>query len=1054
MIKKHLLMASALITMLILVIVGCEQPTEYKLETSTSTSLPSIPAPTNLQFVISTTSVAVKWTEASSTEALKTDMEYSVNGGEKIVCSNVSSGKVIPFLHAGDTVQVWLTRHYTDTLVGTNDTSLFRKSSALSGSVKMAIPGNISGVSLSDKTTSATTISVKWGKGATGTNYVVAVNGVVQAIANVNISATGGVITGLEPNKSYTVSVAAYNAFGVSAYSAVKTVTTLDMALPIPTATDKDPALSVTQIPVYWMNVEGAEEYNIYWSTDATAAGDVKSVADLTDAYYGSIDIDGLTPGKEYTIWVEAVRGTKTKRSAPITASTLALVKPAPYIDPAKVSPTELGVKWDHLNGVTYTVYAGTGPEMKDATEYTAPDMEARALSRTFDKADFDKLEPNKSYNVWVKASIPADDTVTPLIAGPLAVTTLPLVAPKFVVTGGDANTLTVEWERVSSDVANTDIVYKAYIGTTNVLADATEHDVRAYASMNGVETHEFTGLLSNTKYFIWVKASVDYVYPAVVAMDVVAEEVTTAKAILGLNVAPNDTTVSSITPKWTNLTNPIADEYIVSWIPVAGGSPEEKVLTTGSAIDGLTHNTPYSIIVKAMVDGVAVQSETVTASTLKLVSPAPYFTKVPTTTAIEVKWDMIRGVTYDVWQGNTDKIYNASKVKTVIATAANINTANEHSATSLSPDTDYFYWIIAKVTDVKIDLVLPEVMITTKTKSAPERELAIPVVTPVANDVVAAPAGGVNTSITLSWTGQKEEYYNIYWSQDPAVHDVIKHTTNNSVLVDPENLNYGYTITNLDPGTIYYIWVEAKFVGRDTGKEAMLTVETKLGTPVPVVTGNSTGISAIAFDWPEIKNAASYAVTVANSSGFKDSHIVDAVDMKVELSNLISGETYTVQVWAVSATGKLSDPSTEVSGSTFLPKAGAPTSVTGDMGSRVVTFPNTAGIDIDYQYAISSVIGQTPGSLVNSNEIKAQSAASATIWGTGADGDTTVAGATAVWTDIALTEWNKGTINVESFRGATPMYIYIRAVHRDGSTVVNSGAASAPLVITIAAAL
>ncbi len=219
-----------------------------------------------------------------------------------------------------------------------------------------ATPANVNAAA------SADTVTVSWSPVSGATGYRVEFNRVVYSVTG-----TSKGFTGLSSNTEYTYAVCACNAGGNSAYSALKTIRTLQVAPAVPGNVG---ALADTYaVNISWNAVEGADSYELLF------AG---TVYPLAGGYYR---IEGLTPNTVYTYQVRAINGAGASAySAPQTIRTRLEV---PANVRAEATAKTVTVSFDPVEGATgydiifyHDVYYNiTDPfkvfgELKPETEY------------------------------------------------------------------------------------------------------------------------------------------------------------------------------------------------------------------------------------------------------------------------------------------------------------------------------------------------------------------------------------------------------------------------------------------------------------------------------------------------------------------------------------------------------------------------------------------------------------------------------------------------------------------------------------------------------------
>jgi hypothetical protein len=154
---------------------------------------------------------------------------------------------------------------------------------------------------------SGTQINLGWNRVAGASGYLVDewINGAWKQIGNFGSSYTGCSVTGLSPNTTYYLDVAAYDASGVS-WANYKSAATLQ-AGPPPAPSFTAGAVSGTQVNLAWNSVAGANGYLVNeWINGAW-----KQIGNFASGRNGC-SVTGLSPNTTYYFDVGAYNGSGT----------------------------------------------------------------------------------------------------------------------------------------------------------------------------------------------------------------------------------------------------------------------------------------------------------------------------------------------------------------------------------------------------------------------------------------------------------------------------------------------------------------------------------------------------------------------------------------------------------------------------------------------------------------------------------------------------------------------------------------------------------------------
>ena len=218
-----------------------------------------------------------------------------------------------------------------------------------------------------------TQISLQWWSVPNATTYYVdeLINSNWQPIATLGSSATSYTVTGLQPNTSYMLNVAAGNSTGVTWGTAQSVTTAVIPAPAFPQWTISD--VETTQVTLQWPSVSNATTYFVYewtgtsWQTLTTLGSSATSYT-----------ITGLSPNTSYLFNMAAGNSTGTTWGSAAPVTTLSPLA-APQWTFSDVETTQLTLQWpsvshasnyyvDELIGTSWQTIATLG---SSATSYT-----------------------------------------------------------------------------------------------------------------------------------------------------------------------------------------------------------------------------------------------------------------------------------------------------------------------------------------------------------------------------------------------------------------------------------------------------------------------------------------------------------------------------------------------------------------------------------------------------------------------------------------------------------------------------------------------------------
>ncbi len=194
---------------------------------------------------------------------------------------------------------------------------------------------------------SGTQINLAWTPVAGATGYEIKINGGdYEGNCNLSSNYTSYAVTGLSPNTTYNLDVAAYNAAGTT-WANSQSATTLSQNTVSPAAPSfTAKAVSATQINLAWTGVAGATGYLVdEWINSAW-----KQIGSLGSSSTGCA-VTGLSPNTTYYFDVAACNAAGTTWANSYQSATT--FPAAPSFTAKAVSATQINLAWTGVAGAT-----------------------------------------------------------------------------------------------------------------------------------------------------------------------------------------------------------------------------------------------------------------------------------------------------------------------------------------------------------------------------------------------------------------------------------------------------------------------------------------------------------------------------------------------------------------------------------------------------------------------------------------------------------------------------------------------------------------------------
>jgi len=442
------------------------------------------------------------------------------------------------------------------------------------------------------------------------------------------------------------------------------------------------------------------------------------------------------------------------------------------------------------------------------------------------------------------------------------------------IVTAYDS-LLTVNWTAVAGAQS-----YEVYLGTGQI------RPVNPVRIVSGT-TVVLDGLVNKTTYFVWIKAvnnagSSDFSLPAngiPWSIDDVPATPLRPVIIPGIN---------QLTVNWE--TSGGASSYEVFFNTSPGRPPAPAFTTdkTSVIVTNLENNINYYFWIRAVNTAGKSEYSPLESGTPTIPTVVPIIPARPTLTArnreIAVSWQPVDNASsYEVWYGQSNNSKQAEKY-------ADDTTNTNVVITGLTNETTYHVWIKAK-NIVGTSNFSPWANATPSAYSEPP---AIPTMLTVNT--------GFN-ALDLSWQPAEGALsYEIWTGVTNNLSSAVKHGTDIS--------GTSTTLTSLENGTTYYIWVRAKnnigtsgYSSMVTGTPSVFAIAPSSPQTAPVVIAGS---GQLTISWLAVSGASAYEVWTAtsNNSAMAVKQGNDVTGLSAVITGLTNGTNYYVWIKAKNSVG------------------------------------------------------------------------------------------------------------------------------------------------------
>ncbi|XP_072219017.1 collagen alpha-1(XII) chain isoform X2 [Leuresthes tenuis] len=590
-----------------------------------------VPAPKNLQFSeVTQTSFRATWEHGASDVALYRIgwTKKGENNYQFAILNNDETTHVLENLDPDTDYTVTVTAIYPDE----------SESEDLMGDERTLSPEPPRNLRVFNATTSS--LAVKWDH-APGPvkNYKITYKpaaGGEPVSVQVGGKKTSTVLEKLQPNTLYSIKMVAVYSSGVSKdlsgdgkTKPLGGVRNLQVLNP-----------TMTTLNVRWEPAEGrVTEYKVIY---APAAGGAESMETVTAGTTTTI-LRGLQPDTLYTVSLVPVYAEGDGKLLSENGKTRPLggVKNLKVTDPTM---TSLNVKWDAADGavrlykVFYVPAAGGREEMEQVPVGTTAIILRNLL-------------PDTQYTVSVVPVYPAREGRRQSEDGK----TLPLSGVSGMrVTNPTITSLTVNWNPADGNVQGYKVIYVPTNGGMEIVEQVSE----------STTTTVLQKLLPDTSYTITV-------VPVYAEGDGPSLNDTGKTKPLGFvrNLQVTDPTTSTLNVRWEPPEGNVR-EYIVIWVPVAGGGEQEDQVSgtsTSTVLKNLDPNTEYTVTVVPVYHEMEGKPQSENGKTNPLGGVKNLKVVDPTISTLTVRWDPAVGnvrsykVLYAVQPGGEERTEEVS---------------------------------------------------------------------------------------------------------------------------------------------------------------------------------------------------------------------------------------------------------------------------------------------------------------------------------------------------------------------------------------------------------
>jgi len=620
---------------------------------------------------------------------------------------------------------------------------------------------------------------------------------------------------------------------------------------------------SDSRLIVSWSPVLNAEQYEVYYSGAGSSAGNPKKVFSPTAV------LDGLTNKQVYNVRIKAVNTTGSSDFSPYASG-----KPWPSNErPEKpeipsVTPGEghLVISWDECGGaLTYQVFV--------SESLSLPLTPAIITEKT--NAVIPSLKNDTVYYIWVRAvnntgnsEISSSQTGIPELSLDVP------AAPAAPVLAAGNSSLTASWNAVQGAA-----YYEIWTGTTDNSFNAVMNSGNITGNTSNII---ITGLTNGTSYYVWIKAvnskgSSDFSSSASAAPSAFAVPPV-------MHSAPNVTAGSTeLAVDWTMVEG--ASFYEVWISPDNNINNAQKygpdITGTSITITKLVNEITYFVWIRAKNSAGTGGYSDSAEGTPVFAAPPSAFLFAPAITSgdgfLQISWQAAeRASAYEVWISETNNTASASKAGDDITTLSYIKTG-------LKNYTAYYIWVKAK-NSLGASAFGPA-----------------GIGSPKENNITAyIPPLVINTGyeqLFILW--DKVEFatsYEVLYSTSNIRDSAIK--SGDDISGNASSLSA--TISGLQNGTLYYVWIKAK--------NGASSAYSNAASAIPQFTLNVKASNGrVDLEWSAIQSTTQYQIFQSENETIPSSNIYQSTSLSRVITNLTNGLTYYFWVKSIGAGGEVS---------------------------------------------------------------------------------------------------------------------------------------------------
>jgi len=453
----------------------------------------------------------------------------------------------------------------------------------------------------------------------------------------------------------------------------------------------------------------------------------------------------------------------------------------------------------------------------------------------------------------------------------------IPVSPAKPLISASADGQLVVRWTAVACASR-----YEVFIDTKNTPPSSPVKTVTGSTTI-------IDGLTNGVSYYIWVKAvnssgSSDfspYVRGIPWQPNQIPEIPETPVIIPGVN---------NITVIWEDTAGAASYEIFISESENISDVPAVETEKTSAVIYDLENNKDYYIWIRAVNSAGKSNFSLIQIGTPQEPTEIPSVPARPILTAgnneIFVSWQAVKNaVSYEVWFGISNNSSSAQKF------GADITQGKTDTViTGLTNGTTYYVWIRAK----------NNIGLSNFSTSASISPSAFTVPPSAPSSLIIL--SGRDKELNISWqSADGALFYEIWVSKSGDLNSALKY--------GPDISGTSIVISNLENGTVYYLWVRAKnnsgvggFSDSASGMpEAFSDAPSALQTAPSVVAGNK----SLTVSWQSVQMASVYEIWIGTTNVSQDAkYEKDISGLSVVITGLENYTAYYIWIKAKNSVG------------------------------------------------------------------------------------------------------------------------------------------------------